>query len=76
MNATLDDAFGIDLEYIVKPPKLSSYIYIEVHSTYNHSSLFEDSEKYGQKYYDSFGISKLFLYGEIKQGEPSSNLFI
>ena len=70
VNVSLDDVFSKDFQYKIMPPKLSSSLKLSVYSVYNHSTA-DENGNYGMIYFnDRYGLRKLRLFGDVKQGNP------
>ena len=74
VNVTLDDAFNVDLNYRLTPPKITSYLELHFTSIYNHTNTpgVTGQERDTEFENNKFGLSKLSIAGNVEGGKPIS----
>ena len=69
VNISLDNIFQEDFHYRIRPPKLSTYVFLYINSVYN-----EHTPERGFEYTkDRYGLSKLRVYGSVTPGKSTIN---
>ena len=75
INATLDDAFGVDLNYRLTPPKISASLELHFTSIYNHTNTqgVTGQKRYTEFENNKFGLSKVDIAGNVEGGKRFSH---